>query len=75
MKTAIRTISSRLSETINPDYRPPLTWTGCASRCLKPAKPGTVKNVLELLRRLVNFATKKHLCPSPFLYHRNAQGE
>jgi integrase len=26
---------------------------------------GTVKNVLELLRRLVNFAAKKHLCPTP----------
>ena len=32
---------------------------------LKTRKPGTVKNVLELLRRLVNFATKKHLCPAP----------
>jgi integrase len=32
---------------------------------LKTRKPGTVKNVLELLRRLVNFATKKHLCPGP----------
>lgn len=32
---------------------------------LKTRKPGTVKNVMELLRRLVNFATKKHLCPTP----------
>jgi integrase len=32
---------------------------------LKTRKPGTVKNVLELLRRLLNFATKKHLCPVP----------
>lgn len=32
---------------------------------LKTRKPGTVKNVLELLRRLVNFAAKKHLCPVP----------
>jgi integrase len=32
---------------------------------LKTRKPGTVKNILELLRRLVNFATKKHLCPAP----------
>jgi integrase len=32
---------------------------------LKTRKPGTVKNVMELLRRLVNFATKKHLCPAP----------
>lgn len=27
--------------------------------------PGTVKNVLELLRRLVNFGMKKHLCQGP----------
>jgi len=32
---------------------------------LKTRKPGTVKNVLELLRRLINFAAKKHLCPTP----------
>jgi len=32
---------------------------------LKTRKPGTVKNVLELLRRLMNFAAKKHLCPVP----------
>jgi integrase len=32
---------------------------------LKSRKPGTVKNVLELLRRLVNFAAKKHLCSVP----------
>jgi integrase len=32
---------------------------------LKTRKPGTVKNVLELLRRLVNFAAKKHLCSAP----------
>ena len=34
-------------------------------KLLKTRKAGTVKNVLELLRRLVNFATKKHLCPAP----------
>ncbi|MEJ2092359.1 MAG: site-specific integrase [Syntrophobacterales bacterium] len=32
-------------------------------RLLKTRKAGTVKNVMELLRRLVNFAAKKHLCP------------
>jgi integrase len=32
---------------------------------LKTRKPGTVRNVLELLRRLLNFAAKKHLCPTP----------
>lgn len=30
---------------------------------LRNLKPGTVKNVLELLRRLGNFAAKKQLCP------------
>ncbi len=32
---------------------------------LRSRKTGTVKNVLELLRRLLNFAIKKHLCPTP----------
>jgi integrase len=34
-------------------------------KLLKTHRPGTVKNVLELLRRLINFATKKNLCPAP----------
>ncbi len=34
-------------------------------KLLKTHKAGTVKNVLELLRRLVNFAAKKHLCETP----------
>jgi len=29
---------------------------------LKTKKPGTVKNVLELLRRIINFGVNKHLC-------------
>jgi integrase len=28
-------------------------------------RPGTVKNIMELLRRLLNFAAKKHLCEIP----------
>jgi integrase len=32
---------------------------------LKTHKPGTVKNTLELLRRLINFGVKKHLCEGP----------
>ncbi len=32
---------------------------------LRSRKTGTVKNILELLRRLLNFAIKKHLCPTP----------
>ena len=31
-------------------------------KLLKTKAPGTVKNVLELLRRIVNFAKKKNLC-------------
>lgn len=34
----------------------------------KTHKPGTVRNALELLRRIVNFARKKHLCDGmPFI--------
>ncbi|MEW6262173.1 MAG: site-specific integrase [Thermodesulfobacteriota bacterium] len=32
---------------------------------MKKKTPGTVKNVLELLRRLINFAVKRQLCPGP----------
>jgi integrase len=32
---------------------------------LDTRRPGTVSNVLELLRRLVNFAAKKRLCETP----------
>jgi len=31
-------------------------------KLLKTRKPGTVKNVLELLRRIINFGVKKRLC-------------
>lgn len=31
----------------------------------KTKKPGTVKNVLELIRRLINFGIKKNLCAGP----------
>jgi integrase len=34
-------------------------------KLLKTRKAGTVKNVLELLRRLLNFANKMQLCPVP----------
>lgn len=32
-------------------------------KLLKTKAPGTVKNVLELLRRIINFGVKKRLCP------------
>jgi len=34
-------------------------------KLLKTHKPGTVKNVIELLRRIINFGCKKNLCPGP----------
>ena len=34
-------------------------------KLLKTRKPGTVRNVMELMRRLVNFAAKKLLCETP----------
>jgi integrase len=34
-------------------------------RLTKDHKPGTVKNVLELLRRVLNFGVKKQLCTGP----------
>lgn len=40
----------------------PLDVTRLRLNLLKKHKPGTVKNVLELLRRIVNFARKEHLC-------------
>jgi integrase len=32
-------------------------------RLLKKKSPGTVKNILELLRRIIHFGVKKNLCP------------
>jgi integrase len=43
----------------------PLDLDRLRLRLIKTHKTGTVRNVLELLRRLVNFAAKKHLCPVP----------
>jgi len=34
-------------------------------KLLKTHRPGTVKNVLELLRRIINYGCKKNLCPGP----------
>ena len=34
-------------------------------RLLKIRKPGTVKNVIELLRRIINYGCKKNLCAGP----------
>jgi len=34
-------------------------------KLLKTKAPGTVKNVLELLRRIINFGIKKNLCAGP----------
>ena len=34
-------------------------------KLLKTLAPGTVRNVLELLRRIINFGSKKNLCDGP----------
>ncbi|MFC1657477.1 tyrosine-type recombinase/integrase [Candidatus Moduliflexota bacterium] len=34
-------------------------------KLLKGKSPGTTKNVLELLRRIINFGVRKHLCVAP----------
>jgi len=34
-------------------------------KLLKTQKPATVRNVMELLRRIINYATKKQLCNTP----------
>jgi integrase len=34
-------------------------------RLLKTLKPATVKNTLELVRRIIGYARKKQLCPTP----------
>jgi integrase len=41
----------------------PFDVDGLRVRLLKKRKPGTVKNILELLRRLIGYGVKKHLCP------------
>jgi integrase len=40
----------------------PFDLDGLRLNLLKTKTPGTVKNVLELLRRIVNFGVKKNLC-------------
>ncbi|MCX5814245.1 MAG: site-specific integrase [Proteobacteria bacterium] len=40
----------------------PLDVDGLRLKLLKIRKPGTVRNVMELLRRIMNFGVKKHLC-------------
>ena len=41
-------------------------------RLMKDHQPRTVKNALELLRRIINFGVKKQLCDGPTLQDRNA---
>jgi integrase len=43
----------------------PLDFDRLRLRLQKTKSVGTVKNVLELLRRIINFAAKKNLCPTP----------
>lgn len=43
----------------------PLDVDRLRMKLLKKKKPGTVRNVLELLRRIINFGMKKNLCEGP----------
>ncbi len=68
----IRTDQSRYEKYLKPlfeDREPkdlvPLDIDRLRVKVLKNRKPGTVKNVLELLRRIVNFGTEKLLCKGP----------
>jgi len=45
-----------------PDSIIPLDVDRLRLKLLKTKSPGTVKNVLELLRRVINFGVKKNLC-------------
>jgi integrase len=45
-----------------PKERMPLDVDRLRISMLKTHQPGTVKNTLELLRRIVNFGVRKHLC-------------
>jgi integrase len=47
-----------------PENLLPLDIKKMENEWLKTKSPGTVKNILELLRRIVNFGAKNKLCPS-----------
>jgi integrase len=46
-----------------PEELIPLDVDRLRIRLLKSKAPGTVKNVLELLRRIINYGVKKKICP------------
>jgi integrase len=65
----LSTDQNRFDNHIEPDFgdqQPselvPLDIDRVRLRLLKTRAPATVKNVLELLRRIINFGTKKRLC-------------
>ena len=49
--------------TKTPEELVPLDLDRLLQKVLKNHSTGTVRNVLELLRRIVNFGVKNHLCP------------
>ena len=68
----IRTDNNRFEKHIKPQFGnkepkdlSPFDVDGFRLKLSKKLKPGTVKNVLELFRRLVNFGTEKRLCDGP----------
>lgn len=48
-----------------PSELTPFEVDGFRVKLLKKRTPGTVKNIMELLRRIVNFGTKKNHCAGP----------
>ena len=68
----IRTDENRFQNYIEPNFGAkdpkdlsPYDIDRLRSKLLKTRSPGTAKNVLELLRRIVNFGAKKRLCDGP----------
>lgn len=68
----IVTDQNRYEKHIKPSFKTkepkdllPLDVDRLRLKLLKTKAPGTVKNVLELLRRIINFGIRKNLCPGP----------
>ena len=68
----IKTDQNRFEKHIKPKFGKkepreltPFDIDGLRIRLSKTKKPGTVKNALELLRRIVNFGINKQLCDGP----------
>lgn len=68
----IATDQNRYDLYIGPGFGPrepreltPFEVDGFRVKLLRTKTPGTVKNIMELLRRIINFGAKKNYCPGP----------